>query len=53
MSYKTKNDLNITKSSELESTLIEICNPKKTNIIIGSIYKYPNMNSNEFNDDYL
>ena len=30
-----------------------ICYPKKTNIIIGCIYKHPNMNINEFNDDYL
>ena len=31
---------------------IKICNPKKTNIIIGCIYKYPNMNINKFNHDY-
>ena len=43
----------IYKSFELESTFIEICNTKKTNIIIGCIYKHPNMNINEFNDDYL
>ena len=35
LSYKTKNDLKIYKSFELESTFIEICNPKKTNIITG------------------
>ena len=53
MSYKTRNDLKICKSVELESTFIEICNSKKTNIIIGCIYKHANMNINEFNDDYL
>ena len=47
------NDLKIYKSFELESTFIEICNPKKTNILIGCIYKHPIMNINEFNDDYL
>lgn len=26
---------------------------KKTNIIIGFINKHPNMNANEFSDDYL
>ena len=31
----------------------EICNSKKTKIIIGCINKRPNMNINEFNDDYL
>ena len=53
LSYKTKNDLKIYKSFELESTFIEICNTKKTNIIIGCIFKYPSMNINEFSDDYL
>ena len=48
-----RNDLKIYKSFELKSTFIEICNPKKTNIIIGSICKHPNININEFNDYYL
>ena len=51
--YKTRNNLNIYKSFELESTFIEICNSKKTIIIIGCIYKHPNMNINDCNDDYL
>ena len=41
------------KSFELESTFIEISNPTKANIIIGCIYKHPNVNINEFSDDYL
>ena len=53
LSYITGNDLKIYKSFELESLFIEICNPKKTNIIIGCIYKYQRMNINELNDDYL
>ena len=53
LSYKTRNDLKIYKSFELESTFIEIFNTKKTYIIIGCIYKHPSMNINEFNDDYL
>ena len=53
LSYKMRNDLKIYKSFELESTFIEICNPKKTNVIIGCIYKHPNVNINKFNDDYL
>ena len=53
LSYKTRNDLKIYKSFELESTFIEICNTKKTNIIVGCIYQHPSMNINEFNDDYL
>ena len=53
VSYKTRIYLNIYKFFELESTFIEICNPKKRNITILCIYKHPNMNINEFNDDYL
>ena len=39
--------------SELESTLIEIFDHKKTNIIIGYICKHSILNVNEFNDDYV
>ena len=53
LSYKTRIYLKIYKSFELESTFIEICNPKKTNITIVCIYKNPNMKISEFNDDYL
>ena len=48
-----RNNLKIYKYFELESTFIEICNPKKANIIIGCIYKHRNTNINEFNDDCL
>ena len=53
LSYKLRQDLCIYKSSELESTFIEIINPRKTNIIIGCIHRHPAMNLNEFNDNYL
>ena len=39
LSYKCCNDLNIYKRNELESTFIEIVNPKKSNIIVGVIYR--------------
>ena len=39
LSYKMRNDQKIYKLFELESTFIEICTTKKTNIIIGCIYK--------------
>ena len=38
--YKCCNDLNIYKKYELESTFIEIVNPKKSNIILGVIREY-------------
>ena len=52
LSYKPRNDLCIYKSTELESTFIEILNPKKTNVIMGCIYQHPHMDLNEFNDYY-
>ena len=36
-----------------ESTFIEILNPKKTNVIVGCIYRHPHMDLNEFNDYYV
>ena len=37
----------------MESSFIEISNPKRYNIIIGCIYRHPNMDLDEFNDNYL
>ena len=53
LSYKSRNDLNIYKKSELESTFIEVINPQKSNIIIGSIYRYPSMDHDDFNKIFL
>ena len=54
-SYKPRPDLTqaFYKSKELESIFVEICQPRKTNIIIGSIYKHPTMSIDEFNIDFL
>ena len=35
LSYKPRNDLCIYKSTELESTFVEILNPKKINVIVS------------------
>ena len=51
--YKTRTDLNIYESGELESTFIEIINHKKSNILVGCVYRHPVMDLNEFNDYYL
>ena len=48
LSYKIHNDLKIYEKCELESTFIEIINPRKSNIIVGVIYKHPNMAVNDF-----
>ena len=53
LSYKCRNDLNIYKKIELESTFIEIVNPRKSNIIVGVIYRHPSMDLNDFNCNYL
>ena len=53
LSYKCCNDLNIYKKNELESTFIEIVNPKKSNILVGVIYRYPSMDLADFNGNYL
>ena len=47
--YKPRKGLNIYKTRELESTSIEIINPKKSNIILGVVYQHPTMDINEFN----
>ena len=53
LSYKCRNDLNIYKKNELESTFIEIVNPKKSNIIVGVIYRHPSMDLTDFSCNYL
>ena len=34
-------------------SFIEISKPKRSNIIIGCIYRHPNMDLDEFNDNYI
>ena len=43
LSYKPRNNLCFYKATELESSFIEISNPKRSNIITGCIYRHPNM----------
>ena len=50
LASKSRKNLNIYKSHEL--TLIEITIPKKSNIILGVVYRYTTMDLNEFNDKY-
>ena len=53
LSYKYRSDLNIYKKNELESTFIKTVNPKKSNIVVGVIYRHPSMNLTDFNCNYL
>ena len=48
--YKCCNALHIFKQNELGSTFIELVNPKKSNTIVGVIYRYPSM---DLNRNYL
>ena len=53
LSYKCRNDINIYKRNELEYTFIEIVIPKKSNIVVGVIYKHPSMDLTDFDCNYL
>ena len=54
LSYKCRNDLYIYKKNELESSFIGIFNPRKSNIIVGVIYKHPSMDLTDYsNYNYL
>ena len=53
LSYKSCQDLNIYKKNELESTFTKITNPKKSNFIVGTIYKHPSVDLTDFNSNYL
>ena len=41
------------KKFELESTFIEKIKPRKSNIIVGVIYKHPKMDVTDFNNNFL
>ena len=53
LSYEPRLGLNIYKSNELESTFIEILNPKNSNIIISCIYEHPSMDLSDVKNNYL
>ena len=53
LSPRSDLDLIFYKSKELESTFIEIINPRKKNTVCGCIYRHPKMDINEFTTNYL
>ena len=53
MFLKCHNNLNIYEKNELESTVVEVVHTKKTNIIVGVIYRHPFMDLTDFNISYL
>ena len=50
LSYKTRSDLNIYNKFELKPSFVEIINPKKSNIIVGTICRHPKMDVTEFSN---
>ena len=50
LSYKSRNDLNMYKSKELESIFIEIIKKEGKNTIAGYIYNHPKLSVNGFSD---
>ena len=51
--YRSRSDLTLYKSKEIESSFIEIIEPKKKSTIVGCIYKHPNVSVGEFTNDFL
>ena len=52
LNYKLRKDVKIYKPNQLESTSIEIIQSKET-FIAGCIYRYPSMETSDFNKYYL
>ena len=53
LSYKSRNELCIYKSTELESRYSDILNPEKTNVTVVCILRHLHIGLNEFNDYYV
>ena len=53
MSYKPRKDLCHYKAIKLDSSFIEISNPKRSNITTIYIYRHPNIDLDEFSNNYL
>ena len=53
LNFKPRKDIEIYQSKDLESTFIEVINPKESIDIVGVIYRHPNMSTTEFTDHKL
>ena len=51
--YRSRSELTLYESKEIESSFIEITETKKKNTIAGCIYKHPNASVGEFTNDFL
>ena len=50
---RTDLEIFLYKSKELESVFVEICNNNQRNIVVGCIYRHPNMDLKLFNTQYF
>ena len=50
--YKIREELNLCKSKEIESTFLEIIENNRKNVIVGCIYKHP-VTIQEFTNDFI
>ena len=53
LKYKVRNNLQIRKDLKLESIFIEVISKSQNNVVVGCIYKHPNLTVTEFNEGYL
>ena len=53
LSYECRNDLNIYKKINLNLLLLKLSIQKKSNIIVGIIYRHPSMDLTDVNCNYL
>ena len=53
LKYKVRNNLQIHKDLKLESIFIEVISKSQNNVVVGCIYKHPNLTVTEFNEGYL
>ena len=50
--YRSRSDLILYKSKEIELSFIEILELKKKNVMVGCIYKHPNVPVGEFTNEF-
>ena len=50
LNFKPREDLKMYSSKKLESVFVEIINPETTNTIVGSVYRHPSMDADDFNE---
>ena len=53
LSYKPRQDLHICKKYKMGSTLIEIINSSKSNIVVGCVYKHTSASLTDLANNYL